>query len=214
MKLRDALKAAVKRQVAGCVPQQTQHATFAPEHATAHATPAQLRAANPHGCWVPHATADATGVQLGSCIAARELALPHAPGATARLFRLSREQADTCHAQPWTDEEASTFVRRRAALLGRGLGEVDADDLAERFHLRDLDLDDRRCCLECVHLTGRRCGAWQRAGMSAQALPASLLTLPQRCAAFDAGGEGGEGRGSMIERPFVISDCPPPSGTY
>lgn len=188
MKLRDALKAAVERQVAGCVPQQTQHATFAPEHATPYATPAQLRAANPHDCWVPHATADATGVQLESCITARERALPHAPDATARLFRLSREQADTCHAQPWTDEEASTFVRRRAALLGRGLGEVDADDLAGQLHLRDVEGDDRRRCVECRHLAGKASKGWEcREPMASgfgPGLALELVTKSQRCPAF------------------------------
>lgn len=188
MKLRDALKAAVERQVARCVPQQTQHATSAPEHATAYATPAQLRAATPRGCRVLHATADATSAQPASCIAARERALPHATGATVCLFRLSREQADTCHAQPWTDEEASTFVRRRAALLERGLGEVDADDLAGQLHLRDVEGDDRRRCVECRHLAGKASTGWECREPTASGfgpgLPLELVTISQRCPAF------------------------------
>lgn len=187
MSLREALRAAVTGRVASCVPQETQHATFTRQRATTSATSAQLRAANPRGAYVLRATDDATGAQLQSCIAARDGALPNAPGATARPFRLSREQADTCHAQPWTDDEASTFARRRAALFGRGLSEVDADDLAERLHLRDVEGDDRRLCLECVHLNGRRCVAWRRAAVGGPVLPTALLALPQRCAAFDAG---------------------------
>ena len=193
MRLRDALKAVLEGRVAGCGPQQTQHATFGSEHAMTSATPAQLPAADPRATCHLRATTDATGAQPQSCVAARDGALPHAPGATARPFLLPREQADTCHAQPWTDDEASAFVRRRTAFLGRGLSEVDADDLAERLQLRDLDLDERRLCLECRHLEGPVSCEWvcQSATCAGipPALPTEFVMQLQRCPAFRAAEE-------------------------
>ena len=188
MRLRDALKAVLEGRVAGCGAQQTQHATFAPEHATTSATPTQLRAANPRASCQLRATADATGAQLQSCVAARDGGLPNAPDATARPFRLPQEQADACHAQTWTHDEASTFVRRRAALLRRGLSEVDAEDLAERLHLRDLNFDDRRLCLECRNLEGLASCGWvcQSAFIAGVPLvvPTDFVMQFQRCPAF------------------------------
>lgn len=188
MKLRDVLKATVERQVARCAPLETQHATFAPEHATTSATPVQHPAADPRASCRLRATADATGAQLRRCIAARDDALPHNPGATARPFRLPRGQADACHAQTWTDDEASTFLRRRAAFLGRGLREVDAEDLAERLHLRDLNLDDRRLCLECRNLDALASCAWvcQSAFIAGvpPVVPTEFVMQLQRCPAF------------------------------
>ena len=62
MKLRDALGAAVAR----CTPLPVQHATFAGNDATGHATGVQQMPANPHGIKLSRATAGATGVQLGA----------------------------------------------------------------------------------------------------------------------------------------------------
>ena len=62
MSLRNALKATV----AGCPPQQMQHATFTLNSATDTATNAQPIALNPHKSWVSGATAYATVVQQRS----------------------------------------------------------------------------------------------------------------------------------------------------
>ena len=62
MSLRNALKATV----AGCTPQQMQHATFTLNSATDTATNAQPIALNPHKAWVSGATAYATVVQQRS----------------------------------------------------------------------------------------------------------------------------------------------------
>ncbi|MGO4609548.1 hypothetical protein AB4142_24700 [Variovorax sp. 2RAF20] len=82
--------------------------------------------------------------------------------------------------------ELDCFTVRLARFTDQGLSLIEAEALADKLVLRDRDGDDRRLCLECEHLSGRRCGAWQRASVGTQALPASLLALPQRCAAFDA----------------------------
>lgn len=210
MSLRDALKAAVGAGVARCTPYAMQHATFAPEHATGTATDAQQQPANPHEYKVCGATDSATGTQLGSCIA------PATGGADAteklhelqaaedelhvartrecntqlpaRPHRLTAAEADEAHAEPWDEAAIAKFAQRVVLLLRRGVDAADADDLAERMHLRDLQADDRRLCVECRHLAGHASSAW-RCGNHASAgagrdLPADLVLQPQRCPGF------------------------------
>ena len=85
----------------------------------------------------------------------------------ARPYRLSQADADAAHAEPWDDAAIGRFVVRLSLFLRRGIDATDADDLAERLHLRDLQGDDRRLCLECAHLAGRtrrQLALWQRKG--------------------------------------------------
>jgi TubC N-terminal docking domain len=108
----------------------------------------------------------------------------------ARPYRLSQADADAAHAEPWDDAAIGRFVVRLSLFLRRGIDATDADDLAERLHLRDLQSDDRRLCLECAHLAGRTHGSW-RCGNAREAgvgidLPSALVTLPQRCSGFKA----------------------------
>lgn len=107
--------------------------------------------------------------------------------AEPRPHRLTRAEANAAHAEPWDDATCGRFVARVALLMRRGLSPGDADDLAERLHLRDVQGDDRRLCLECLHLTGRagtwRCGNARAAGVGAD-LPAVIVALPQRCPGF------------------------------
>ncbi len=81
------------------------------------------------------------------------------PNALERAYRLSRDQADTAHAQAWDDAVIVRFQRRLTLLLQRGLDATEADDLAERLHLRDVDRDDSRCCFECMKCRTNRCAA-------------------------------------------------------
>lgn len=104
---------------------------------------------------------------------------------TTRPYRLSPAEADAAHAEPWNDAAIARFVARVALFLRRGIDATDADDLAERLHLRDVQGDDRRSCLECRHLSGRRCGNAAAAGVGAE-LPDALVTLMQRCPGFGA----------------------------
>ncbi|MCK6432049.1 MAG: hypothetical protein L6Q68_03310 [Aquabacterium sp.] len=110
------------------------------------------------------------------------------PEAVERPYRLAPADADRCHARPWDERACARFAARVSGFLRVGLAGVDADDLAERLHLRDLDRDDRRTCLECAVLVpmgpaGWRCGASARAGV-AHALPLELVGALQRCAGF------------------------------
>jgi hypothetical protein len=102
----------------------------------------------------------------------------------ARPYRLSQSEADAAHVEPWDDAAIGRFTARVVLLMRRGINATDADDLAERLHLRDLQGDDRRVCLECRHLSGRRCGNHVRAGLRSAEVGAELAALLQRCQGF------------------------------
>ena len=97
------------------------------------------------------------------------------------------------HSQAMTGAEIDTFTARLHQFTGRGLVALDAERLADKLVTRDRESDDRRLCLECVHLAGHAAGLWgcrnwQRAGVAIQArdaqLSAALVLQPQRCDGF------------------------------
>ena len=102
-------------------------------------------------------------------------------------YRLTQADADAAHAEPWDDAAIGRFVGRVTLFLRRGIDATDADDLAEQLHLRDLQADDRRLCLECSYVSGRagtrRCGSAAAAGVGRE-LPETLVTQLQRCPGF------------------------------
>ena len=79
------------------------------------------------------------------------------------------------------------------SLPGEARATGNAEVLADKLVTRDRDLDDRRICLECRHLSGVgqtswRCGNWQAAKVAHRArdvqLPADLVRKLQRCDGF------------------------------
>jgi hypothetical protein len=94
--------------------------------------------------------------------------------AVRRPYRLAKAQAEAAHKEPWDNAAIGRFQRRLALLLRHGLTVQDAEDLGERLHLRDVDHDDRRCCLECSLCRSDRCADGE------VFLPAQL----QRCPNF------------------------------
>lgn len=87
------------------------------------------------------------------------------------------------------DEPDEVASSRLALFTDRGLTGDDAQALADRLAVRDLHgFDDRRVCLECLHLSGtvtsRRCGQWRKLGNSSPAAVIDLLDIMQRCAGF------------------------------
>ncbi|KQU87635.1 hypothetical protein ASC78_26010 [Variovorax sp. Root318D1] len=86
-----------------------------------------------------------------------------------------------------TGAEIDRFTARLARFTDKGLSLIEAEALADRLVIRDRDGDDRRLCLECAHLSGRRCGAWLLAAVGGPIVSTALLELPQRCPAFDSG---------------------------
>ena len=109
-----------------------------------------------------------------------------------RPYKLTLTKADSCHAGGWDGIAIARFQVRAAALRRRGVGDDDADDLAEQLHLRDVQADRRIYCLECRHLagslsTGWRCGN-HRAAAVGRDLQLALVTMAQVCGGFGLAG--------------------------
>lgn len=109
-----------------------------------------------------------------------ELASP----ARSRPYRLTPAEGDAAHAQPWDDATIARFVARVGLMMRRGFDATDADDLAERLHLRDVQGDERVSCIECHHYRPGRCGNHRRAGLNSAEVGRDLATLLQRCPGF------------------------------
>ena len=96
------------------------------------------------------------------------------------------------HSQAMTGREIDTFTAQLHHFTRRGLAEPDAERVADKLVTRDREADDRRLCLECVHLAGHTdvwgCRNWQRAGVATKTqhapLSAALVIQPQRCDGF------------------------------
>ena len=97
------------------------------------------------------------------------------------------------HSSAMTGAEIDKHISRQVRLASLNLNEAEA--LADKLVLRDRAADDRRLCLECAHLLGKRagawrCGNWQRAGITHRARDAQLATTLvhqlQRCGGFTA----------------------------
>jgi len=95
-----------------------------------------------------------------------------------------------------TGREIDTFTARLSRLTGKGVTADDGERLADKLVIRDREKDDRRLCLECLHLGGYgagswRCGAWRGAGVAIRQrdsqLPADFVSLLQRCDGFSEG---------------------------
>lgn len=74
--------------------------------------------------------------------------------------------------------------------MQRGLNESQATMLHDKLTIRDLrGDDDRRVCLECLHLsgtvTGRKCGKWRKLNNRNSAAVIDTLDVLQRCPEFD-----------------------------
>lgn len=95
------------------------------------------------------------------------------------------------HSTAMNTAEIETFTARLSRFTDKGLSIADGEALADKLVTRDRESDDRRVCLECVHLTATgswRCGNWRRAGVAIKArdaqLPTDFVNLLQRCDGF------------------------------
>ncbi len=104
--------------------------------------------------------------------------------AANRPHRLTKADADRCHAPCWADAEIAAFTERTARFAQ--MGRADADELAELLTLRDRDGDDRRFCLECSWLgdAGRCLAAASGRIPGADRRLEPAQTILQRCVAF------------------------------
>ena len=97
------------------------------------------------------------------------------------------------HSPAMNGSEIETFEVRMHQFTQKGLANKDAETLADKLMFHDRDLDDRRVCLECKHLSGHgagswRCGNWKEAGVAISStyalLPADLVMQLQLCNGF------------------------------
>jgi len=61
----------------------------------------------------------------------------------------------------WSAIEIDTFICRRHRFTEKRLDLEDAEAVAETLLLRDREIDNRRLCLECVHLQGDAQRGWR-----------------------------------------------------
>ena len=89
--------------------------------------------------------------------------------------------------QAMNPSEVEVFIARLARFTDKGLNLDDAERMADKLVFRDRVGDERRLCLECVHLQGdgrRRCDNWKRADVAEAALAPDLVLVLQRCPGF------------------------------
>ena len=97
------------------------------------------------------------------------------------------------HSTAMNDTEIDLFTARLYRFIDKGLTSTDGEALADKLVIRDREMDDRRLCLECRHLTGYeqrswRCGNCKAVGITIRTrdtqLPADLVLQLQRCGGF------------------------------
>ena len=97
------------------------------------------------------------------------------------------------HSSAMTGREIDIMVDRTILFNRRGLTALGSELLADKLITRDRESDDRRLCLECVHLKGHReetlrCTNWQQAGLAMWAkdaqLSGAMIWQLQRCDGF------------------------------
>ena len=105
-----------------------------------------------------------------------------------RPYRLTRAESKVAHLDPWDDAAIARFQARTGRLRRFGFGEHDAEDLAERLHLLDVQAEGRALCLGCRHLTGSTATGWRcrnhRSAGMAREVAGDLVALPQRCSGY------------------------------
>ena len=101
-----------------------------------------------------------------------------------RPYRLTLAQGDAAHAEAWDDGAIARFLARVRRLARLSFNTEDADDLAERLHLRDVQADDLHLCLECANYRPGRCGNHPQAGLQSPEIGRDMAALLQRCAGF------------------------------
>lgn len=95
------------------------------------------------------------------------------------------------HSPAMNTAEIDTFYSRLATFTDQGLDMAAVEALADKLVVRDREHDDRRLCIECVHLRGtgfRVCS--NRATSGIAQLSNALVRQLQRCNGFTGYGLG------------------------
>jgi hypothetical protein len=92
------------------------------------------------------------------------------------------------HTEAMNTAEIDAFTARLHLFTRHGLDFTEAERLADGLVIRDRGEDDRRLCLECLHLRGCgtswTCNQWRRAGLAVSGVPAETIHVLQRCKGF------------------------------
>lgn len=92
------------------------------------------------------------------------------------------------HTTAMNTAEIDTLNARVHQFTRHGLDQPQAEGLADGLVIRDRDGDDRRLCLECLHLRGGgrswACNQWRAAGLAGAIVLADEANKMQRCRAF------------------------------
>lgn len=99
-------------------------------------------------------------------------------------YALTPAEAYAAHADAWDDGAIARFQARTRHIRRLGFTAQDADDLAERLHLRDVHAGHRHLCLECKHYRPGRCGNHKAARLHAADVGRDLATMFQHCPGF------------------------------
>ena len=101
-----------------------------------------------------------------------------------RPYKLTQAQGDAAHVISLDDAATGLYQSRVRLIQRRGFNEQNAEDLAERLHLRDVQGDDRVLCVECSHHQLGRCNNHRNAGLMTSEVGRDFTVLMQRCAGF------------------------------
>lgn len=91
------------------------------------------------------------------------------------------------HTQAMNPSEVDTFTARLARFTDKGVAYAEAERLADKLVIRDREGDDRRLCLECIHLQGVgrwKCSNWRAADVARVGLAPDMALMLQRCGGF------------------------------
>lgn len=136
--------------------------------------------------------ANAVPEDLHSLARVARLAISH-QGVAANDDALASDPAKVPERWNWPNSpamnhaEVDTFTVRLDRFIDQGLILPLAEALADRLVNRDRVGDDRRLCLECIHLQGLgrwRCANAAQADVAPAALAPALVLMLQRCAGF------------------------------
>lgn len=123
---------------------------------------------------------------------ANDLSDPHSgDGPSPQVDHPAPPDPDSCcwpYSAAMNGQEIDTFTARLARFTDKGMGPHDVERLADMLVIRDRESDDRRLCLECVHLHGNgrwRCGNSQAADVAREGLAPTLVQTLQRCCGFN-----------------------------
>jgi hypothetical protein len=109
------------------------------------------------------------------------------------------------HSTAMNTVEIEAFTARLATFADKGVSHGEAEALADQLVTRDREGDDRRLCLECLHLQwygSWHCGAWQSAIAAREGLAPDLIRILQRCDGFNVAAISMTNFQMISENPF------------